>query len=416
MDRSIVSRAQAGDSQPEQTRETVSPESPATGGGESGASVGQATAPAEAVLEQPAPRRVFVVHGRNHAARDAVSALLTCSGIAVVSMEDAYVQARKASPAPTVWQVVEAGMKMADAIVVVLTGDDRAQVRARFCHVEEHGSGGACEFDFQPRQNVIYECGAIAREQIPRAYVQIGRVHLPSDLQTWTLHYDGSPDSLRALRNGLAHALQLPLPLEGCHEGEVERLFQAALRAARAGRCELNIWCRRLVAVALGALLAFGGVVASGFAALIGEHEFQWAGERWLGRLTVGWPTGKPGSASIHVSEVTKVVDANGNSRFETRPLFWSEGGTASWSGLGIEIVLPIHDARPERATARMRCTRIRLAPGPTWAFYALADYDIENGETHQGDMLLTQAFASLRILRRPGEPGADEPGVDPGR
>ena len=92
--------------------------------------------------------KVFVVHGRNIAARDAMYAFLRSTGLSPITWEDAVAITGK--PSPTTLEIVRAGIVASKCTVVLMTGDDRAQLRP------EYGQEALLP---QPRPNVIFEAG-----------------------------------------------------------------------------------------------------------------------------------------------------------------------------------------------------------------------------------------------------------------
>lgn len=104
-------------------------------------------------------RDVFVVHGRNLAARDAAFAFLRALDLRPITWDRAAGMTGKATP--TTLEGVEAAMCGAQAVLVLMTGDDVARLRP------EYGSEPATT---QPRPNVLLEAGMalslLARERV----------------------------------------------------------------------------------------------------------------------------------------------------------------------------------------------------------------------------------------------------------
>src|SRR5262245_18775159 len=72
------------------------------------------------------PRRVFVVHGRNMDARNAVCELLRAIDLNPFEWEEARALTGEASP--YIGQILDAGFGAAQAAVVIFTGDDLSRV------------------------------------------------------------------------------------------------------------------------------------------------------------------------------------------------------------------------------------------------------------------------------------------------
>lgn len=148
-------------------------------------------------------RHVFVVSGRDGQARRAVTAVLQALGLTIV--EWGHAVAKTGLPNPYVGDVVEAGLWMADAAVVIMTPDDLVRLRPDL--LEDRDREDERRIQGQARPNVIYEAGfadAIGRER--SVLVEIGDVKSFSDATgRHVVRYDGSA----AKRNSLADRLAL---------------------------------------------------------------------------------------------------------------------------------------------------------------------------------------------------------------
>jgi hypothetical protein len=151
----------------------------------------------------PDPRSIFIIHGRNHKARDALSTFLQSADLRPIPWESAVAEAaRRADDAnPFIAQVLEAGLEMAQAVVVLLTGDDVARLK-RFYETEK--------LTPQARPNVLLEAG-MALGRFPRrtVLVQIGTIRGISDIAGRHIirldHSDGA-SGLRELLDRLEDA------------------------------------------------------------------------------------------------------------------------------------------------------------------------------------------------------------------
>src|SRR5262245_29069097 len=85
------------------------------------------------------------------------------------------------NPSPHAREVLDAALRHAGAVVVLLTGDDEARLRSELCREDERESEGV--FRLQPRPNVLFEAG-LALASFPRAtvLVQLGRLRSVSDI------------------------------------------------------------------------------------------------------------------------------------------------------------------------------------------------------------------------------------------
>lgn len=128
---------------------------------------------------KPTPNQVFVVHGRDRAAKDAMFTFLRAIGVKPIEWNSALAMTKKA--APYIGEILEAAFAQARAIVVLLTPDDLAQLRpdlilASDKPYERTPTG-------QPRPNVLFEAGmAFATHADRTVMVQLGNIREFSDM------------------------------------------------------------------------------------------------------------------------------------------------------------------------------------------------------------------------------------------
>ncbi len=125
------------------------------------------------------PTKVFVVHGRNEAARKAMFEFLRSIGLKPLEWSQAIALTEKA--APFVGEVLDAAFSYAQAIVVLLTGDDEAKLRQMFQRSNDP------EFELTPtpqaRPNVLFEAGmALGRNPERTILVEVGSLRPFSDI------------------------------------------------------------------------------------------------------------------------------------------------------------------------------------------------------------------------------------------
>ena len=157
-----------------------------------------------AAPEGPGDKRsVFVVTGRDSEATAGLIQVLRAMNLRIVEWEHAV--AKTGLPNPYIGDVVIAGLRMADAAVVLLTPDDLVALRADLVHDED----GTLERELQgqARPNVFYEAGiadALGRERT--IIIEIGPTKPFSDVSgRHVLRYDGTA----AKRNALAERLRV---------------------------------------------------------------------------------------------------------------------------------------------------------------------------------------------------------------
>jgi len=125
-------------------------------------------------------RKVFVVHGRNEKARTAMVAFLRAIDLRPIEWSEAVDLTGEA--APFIGQVVEAGFSAAQAVVIMLTGDDLAKLRPEF--VSQSDAGYEKEYTLQARPNVLFEAGfAFGRHPKRTVIVEFGQLRPFSDVQ-----------------------------------------------------------------------------------------------------------------------------------------------------------------------------------------------------------------------------------------
>jgi predicted nucleotide-binding protein len=124
-------------------------------------------------------RKVFVVHGRNAKARDAVFTFLRAIDLAPMEWEEVIASTGKASP--YIGEALETGFSAAQAAVVILTGDDMARVGKRY--LLPHDPIDEKILTPQPRPNVLFEAGmALGRYPNRTVLVSLGSYRKFSDI------------------------------------------------------------------------------------------------------------------------------------------------------------------------------------------------------------------------------------------
>lgn len=120
-------------------------------------------------------KTVFVVHGRNMKIKQNVFIFLRSLNVRPLEWESAVKMTNKG--APTTLEVIKAGMKNSNGIIVLFTGDDLAKLKEEFWEAGEN-----FDFESQPRQNVLIEAGmAMALYPDSTIIVRIGKQRDISD-------------------------------------------------------------------------------------------------------------------------------------------------------------------------------------------------------------------------------------------
>lgn len=122
---------------------------------------------------------VFVVHGRDLPARDAIFSFLRSIGLKPLEWTQALKLTKKSSP--YVGEVLDAAFSEAAAIVVLLTPDDEARLHESF-HAA-HDPAYEKTLTGQARPNVLFEAGmAFGRNPHSTVIVQLGETRPFSDI------------------------------------------------------------------------------------------------------------------------------------------------------------------------------------------------------------------------------------------
>jgi predicted nucleotide-binding protein len=157
----------------------------------------------ESVAAEPKSSRVFVVHGRNAGARDAMFEFLRAIGLRPIEWAQAVQATGKGSP--YIGEILDAAFEQAQAVVVLMTPDEIAYLRTEYGH-------GANDPETQPaaqaRPNVLFEAGmAMGRDSDRAILVELGDVRPFSDVAgRHAVRLDDSPGRRKELAQRLATA------------------------------------------------------------------------------------------------------------------------------------------------------------------------------------------------------------------
>lgn len=151
----------------------------------------------------PDPRKVFVVHGRNTAARNAMFDFLRSMGLRPIEWSQAVKLTGKGTP--YIGEVLDAAFADAQAIVVLMTPDEVAYLRQEYASSEDDHE---LQPSAQPRPNVLFEAGmALGRDPDRTILVEFGKVRPFSDVAgRHALRLDGSTESRKLLAERLETA------------------------------------------------------------------------------------------------------------------------------------------------------------------------------------------------------------------
>lgn len=123
------------------------------------------------------PRSVFVIHGRNDAARRGLFDFLRAIGLAPIEWSEAISMTGSASP--YIGDVLDAAFMRAQAVVVLQTPDDVAHLHESLTYPGDPETNP----QMQPRPNVLYEAGmAMGRNPDRTVIVELGQIKSFSDI------------------------------------------------------------------------------------------------------------------------------------------------------------------------------------------------------------------------------------------
>jgi predicted nucleotide-binding protein len=123
--------------------------------------------------------KVFVVHGRNEKAREAMFVFLRSLGLEPIEWTEAIAYTR--TGAPYIGEILDRAFSVAQAVVVLITGDDIAKLCSHF--LKESDPGYERTFMLQARPNVLFEAGlAFGRHQERTILVELGSTRPFSDI------------------------------------------------------------------------------------------------------------------------------------------------------------------------------------------------------------------------------------------
>ncbi|MCY4374946.1 MAG: nucleotide-binding protein, partial [Spirochaetaceae bacterium] len=148
------------------------------------------------------PRKVFVVSGRDTANHSAMFAFLLSLDLHPIEFSEA--RRMTGRPSPYIGEILDAAFSAAQAIIVLLTPDDMASLKAQFRR--ENDPPHETEPTGQARPNVLFEAGmAMGHDPDRTVLVEIGQLRPFSDIAG--LHIVKFDDSSQ-IRQGLAQRLE----------------------------------------------------------------------------------------------------------------------------------------------------------------------------------------------------------------
>lgn len=152
-------------------------------------------------MKKDISKNVFIVHGRNLKLKQELFTFLRSIGLNPLEWEEIVSLTNETTP--SIYKIIETGFNNSQAIIVLLTGDDLADLNPRYKSEED-----AIKLEPQPRQNVIFEAG-LAFGMKPKQTILLKSGFLREMSDVSGLHYltlsDNTQDKLR-LKNRLKMA------------------------------------------------------------------------------------------------------------------------------------------------------------------------------------------------------------------
>ena len=232
-------------------------------------------------------REVFVVHGRNISARNAMFEFLNAIGLHPLEWSEAVQSTGQASP--YIGDILEAAFSRAHAVIVLMSPDDEARLREAFR--EPNDGADEIELTGQARPNVLFEAGiAMGRSAERTVLVELGHLRKFSDVAgRHTIRFDGGSESRQALAQRLQTA-GCPVNMNGTRWHSAGD-FKEALQLANATDLRFSEDVMSLLNAAVtgdGTLTTYG--INGGLVIQAGAHGFGGPGDlreetRWRDAL-----------------------------------------------------------------------------------------------------------------------------------
>jgi predicted nucleotide-binding protein len=147
---------------------------------------------------------VFVVHGRNEKLRKAMFQFLRATGVQPIEWSKAISMTGK--PSPYVGEILDTAFSKAQAVVVLFTPDDEAQLKKEFLRPSDPSYER--RLTGQARPNVLFEAGlAFGTHPNQTILVEVGKIRPFSDTAgRHVVHLTNSSDKRRELMIKLKNA------------------------------------------------------------------------------------------------------------------------------------------------------------------------------------------------------------------
>jgi predicted nucleotide-binding protein len=156
------------------------------------------------IAEASDKRRVFVVHGRNMEARDAMFTFLRAIDLDPIEWEEAIAMTGEGTP--YIGDAIDIAFTNAQAAVILLTGDDMARLGRRY--LLDHDPSDEKHLTRQARPNVLFEMGmAFGKYPHRTVIVSLGPTRQFSDIVgRHVIHLSNKAESRKKIADRLKNA------------------------------------------------------------------------------------------------------------------------------------------------------------------------------------------------------------------
>ena len=141
-------------------------------------------------------RDIFVIHGRNKEAREAIFTFLYSIGLNPLEWSELIAQTGQGSP--HIWDILDKAFEGNKAVIVLLTPDEIVKLHPDYA---ESKKDPECQLSLQARPNVLFEAGlAMGKNPEKVILVEFGSIRPFSDISgRHTVRLEDTPESRNEL-------------------------------------------------------------------------------------------------------------------------------------------------------------------------------------------------------------------------
>lgn len=148
-------------------------------------------------------RDIFVIHGRNKEAREAMFTFLRSIGLNPLEWSELIAKTRQGSP--HIWDILDKAFEGDRAVIVLLTPDEIVSLHPDYAEGDDDPE---CQMSLQSRPNVLFEAGlAMGKNPEKVIFVEFGLIRPFSDIfGRHTVRFENTPESRNKLVSRLKAA------------------------------------------------------------------------------------------------------------------------------------------------------------------------------------------------------------------